>query len=154
MSEHCGWTSGGALERARACRSSWRRGTPPGTNASHASRPNDCGLMATASAERFGACVCISCSATPSDRGDLIMKPARVLQFVLAGVATLAIVGTAALAFLFYTNPGREKLRQMLVTRLNSQVTGRLTIGALEGALPNEVVLRDLALADSAGSLV
>ena len=82
------------------------------------------------------------------------MKPARALKLVAAGIATVAIAGIAVLAFLFYTSAGRESLRGMLVTRLNSQVTGRLTIGALEGALPNAVVLRDLALTDSAGSLV
>src|SRR5688500_17929593 len=71
----------------------------------------------------------------------------------VAAAALLGFAGAAA-AFLLYTGPGRNYLRQLLVARLGDQVTGRITIGRLSGDLPNEVVLHDVALVDSAGSPV
>ena len=69
---------------------------------------------------------------------------------VLLGAAALVTAGTLLLA----TSMGREPLRRLLVARLADQVNGRITIGRLGGDLPNEVVLDDVALTDSAGSLV
>ena len=76
----------------------------------------------------------------------------------LAVGATIFLVGTTAVlascALLLQTAPGREYLRRLLVARLSAQVNGRITIGRLGGGLPNDVVLHDVALTDSAGSLV
>ena len=69
---------------------------------------------------------------------------------VLLGAAALVTGGT----LLLETSMGRESLRRLLVARLADQVNGRITIGRLDGDLPNEVVLDDVALTDSAGSLV
>src|SRR5688572_30620233 len=78
----------------------------------------------------------------------------RILGALLVGVAAIAVGVAVAAALLLYTGTGREYLRGLLVARLNDQITGRLTIVRLEGDLPNDVVLRDVALRDSAGTLV
>ncbi len=82
------------------------------------------------------------------------MRTARVLRVTTVVVAAVLVLVVGAAAFLLYTGPGRDYVRRLLVARLGDQVTGRLTIGRLSGDLPNEVVLHDVALVDSAGSPV
>ena len=67
-------------------------------------------------------------------------------------VAIIALVAGGVL--LLRTAPGQDYLRRLLVARLSDQVNGQVTIGRLGGELPNEVVLWDVALTDSAGSVV
>jgi autotransporter translocation and assembly factor TamB len=78
----------------------------------------------------------------------------RILLVTTVAAAAALVLAVAAAAFLLYTGPGRNYLREALVARLGDQVTGRISIGRLSGHLPNEVVLHDVALVDSAGSPV
>ena len=82
------------------------------------------------------------------------MRIRRALLVMTVAAAAMLVFAGAAAAFLLYTGPGRNYLRHLLVARLGDQVTGRITIGRLSGNLPNEVVLHDVALVDSAGSPV
>lgn len=75
----------------------------------------------------------------------------RIMRGLSVGFVLLLGLVVAALIF-FRTGFGRERLRHLLVSRLNGEIHGRISIGSLGGNLPGEVVLHDVVLSDSAGS--
>src|SRR5262245_16300870 len=79
---------------------------------------------------------------------------ARRLTVGMAVIVLTIVALVSGGALLLRTAPGRDYVRRLLVARLTDQVNGQVAIGRLGGGLPNEVVLRDVALTDSAGSLV
>ncbi|HEX6052123.1 MAG TPA: AsmA family protein, partial [Gemmatimonadaceae bacterium] len=82
------------------------------------------------------------------------MRTRRAFLGVTVAAAAVLVLALGAGLFLLYTPRGREYLRVLLVARLGDQITGRIAIGRVSGDLPNEVVLHDVTLVDSAGSPV
>lgn len=67
---------------------------------------------------------------------------------MILGVVALVIFGAVAAAtlFVFSTAPGRAMLADLIEPQLGAALGGEATIGALEGAPPGRIVLRDVAL--------
>ena len=68
----------------------------------------------------------------------------RILIIIAVGALSLCLVAIAAFYGLFYSAPGRSVVASIVEGEVQGEVGGEVKIGALEGALPNHVVLRDV----------
>lgn len=75
------------------------------------------------------------------------MKTGFRITLVIAAVFIGAIF--AAWAYLFWTPPGCASLKQLIEARIASALGGSASISDLDGALPGEVILEDVRLADN-----
>lgn len=77
------------------------------------------------------------------------MRRVLVISALLIGALGAAIA--LAAGFMLHTAPGRALLRDALAPQIGAALGGRAEIGALEGALPGNVVLRDIRLSGDDG---
>ena len=75
------------------------------------------------------------------------MKIAFRITLAIAAV----LIGTifAVWAYLFWTPPGRASLKHLAEAKFASALGGSASIGVLHGALPGEIVLENVRLADN-----
>lgn len=71
---------------------------------------------------------------------------------VISALAALSLFAAVALGWigLFSTIAGRGFIKTTLEAQLSSALGGQVKIGALEGDLPGEIILRDVVIADDA----
>lgn len=76
----------------------------------------------------------------------------RRALLLLVGVLAVISAGLAAVyAWLFWTPPGRQSLTRLIETEIGDAIGGAATIGALQGDLPGEVIIRNLSLSGDEG---
>ena len=75
----------------------------------------------------------------------------RIILKLILVVVVLAIVAIGALAIVVHTDWGRNRLRAELVATLDDMLVGEVEIGALEGSVFGELVLRDVVIHDREG---
>src|SRR5579864_2436480 len=71
---------------------------------------------------------------------------ARWIRRILAGVVGFAVVAVAGVVIALHTDWGREQLRKIAEAQLAKRFPGGAHIGALEGSVFGELVVRDLEL--------
>ncbi|MGE0549751.1 MAG: translocation/assembly module TamB domain-containing protein [Kofleriaceae bacterium] len=75
----------------------------------------------------------------------------RIIGRVAAAVALVLVVALGSVLIVLHTDWGRARLRDQLVDGMSNALTGELEIGALEGSVLGELVLRDIVIRDRAG---
>ena len=75
----------------------------------------------------------------------------RIAIISALGVAALVLIALLASAFVFHTPPGRAMLVNIAERELGKALNSEATIGALEGAPPGHIKLRDVRVSDEAG---
>lgn len=69
---------------------------------------------------------------------------------IFAGIAAVVIGAVAAVwAYLFWTPAGRASLRQLAESKIADAVGGDVSIGALGGRLPGEIILENVTLSEN-----
>lgn len=75
----------------------------------------------------------------------------RLLIIIAAGAISLASIGVAAFYALFHTPPGRAFIVSLIEPALGDALGGETEIGALEGAPPNHVILKNISVSGQDG---
>lgn len=76
----------------------------------------------------------------------------KKLIFILTGALAVLAGGVAAVwVWLFSTPPGRDSLKSLLETEIGAALASEVEIGEIAGALPKEIILRDISVNSDAG---
>ena len=76
----------------------------------------------------------------------------RALIITAAGLGALALLVAGAFVLLFHSGPGRAFIRAEIEKEIGAQLNSEAAIGALEGALPSEIIVENLVLTDAQGT--
>lgn len=75
----------------------------------------------------------------------------RALRIILFTIGAVAVLAVAAWVFAFMTPPGRTSLKGLAANTIGGALGAEAKIGRMSGALPGEITLEDVALADADG---